>query len=490
VLGLLGVLLVVGLGTAGVATVLVLGRSVGLTSTSPMIRGASGISAAAADAIPQPGQTGAATCIDPVAGQEWRVTWRAVIGWDPPPTTTATGSATTAGASRSGTAAPTMATAVPLGPYPTAPRAPDGTTTAAVTAPAAVTTAPDGLSAPDPPDAVTSGKPSPDLLPTGFAVRTLVAASPAPGEAVGQPGGWRSEDDALWRVRWTPTSAQASSAGPQESFQRDGSLITLAGMTLSLDNSPRYVTPDGACSVYLVPFLSSFTARTSAAALAGPVAVIGDGLLTQSTTANDGSAGDATTATEVRARLTASGRRSELVGQPGAHWTVPPELSPGLPLADETEFDEIRGLQQTGALVIALGADDAQWVASSPDRRQSPLREASMLMQVAPLIQELRTGGQCIVLVTVAQPQVGRKGSPAARFADAAGRMNAELRHGAAVNPNDRLKLWDWAASADRHRIGDPQPWFDSATSTDGAHLSTAGVEAYANALTHAAALC
>jgi lysophospholipase L1-like esterase len=340
------------------------------------------------------------------------------------------------------------------------------------------------------------------LVPTGFAVRPLPGTGPVavpslatgddvPGEAaVGAsgeapsaspspalPGGWLSRDDDRWLLRWSPTPAETRSAVKDEEWVRMGSLAALAGFPMSVAQDPRFVTPDGACSVYLAPFVSGTAgARNS-------VAVVGDSLVAQLYASEDGT----TTGTgRLMRRLITAGARAEIAGQGGRRWTIKPNVGSSLETAEASMLDEIRGLREARSMVVALGTNDVGWVALAANQEQYELRLAWVFLHLTAVLDELRDHGHCTVLATMATRNKSYDGADPARFAFAAARVNDYLRQRAGADPNDRLRLWDWAAHADGHGTTDPQPWFGS----DTIHLRRAGLAPYADELASAAALC
>jgi lysophospholipase L1-like esterase len=376
---------------------------------------AANVRAANLQALPAPGQTGAATCTDPVAQEQWRVTWRA------------------------GTASPVI------------------------------------------------------LIPTGFAVRPLPNAHPTSRPTAGTatpettatstgatlPGGWQSRDADRWLLRWSPTPAETATAVPNEEWVRMGPLPTLAAIAMTVRQDPRFVTPDGSCTVYLAPF-GSGTASTRHA-----VAVVGDSLVVQVFRSEDGTE---TGPGWLISRLTRAGAQAEIAGQDGRRWTIKPDIGSHLEEAEASMFDEIRGLREARSVVIALGTNDAGWVALAPDQEQYELRLAWVLLHLVPILDELRDHGHCTVLATMATRNKTYINTAPGRFDAVATRINDYLRQraGTQADPHDRLRLWDWAAQADWHGTTDPQPWFD----TDTIHLNPAGHAAYADGLASAATLC
>jgi lysophospholipase L1-like esterase len=238
-----------------------------------------------------------------------------------------------------------------------------------------------------------------------------------------------------------------------------------------------FVTPDGACTVYLAPFV------TAAVETRNSVAVIGDSLVAQLYASEDGTA---TGSGWLLNRLTAAGSRAEIAGQGGRRWTIKPNIESGLAGADMSMLDEIRGLREARSMVIALGTNDAGWVALAENQEQYELRLAWVLLHLAPILDELRDHGHCTVLTTMATRNRTYLNAAPGQFEAAATRINDYLRQRADVDPNDRLRLWDWAAKANGHGTSDPQPWFGA----DTIHLNQVGHAPYADELTAAAALC
>lgn len=423
----------------GIGLVIVLvgaGAGIGVARLDQAVNPSPRSAATAADnpVVPTVGTTGASTCTDRARGNEWRVTWK--ITGAPPP----------------------------------------GSSSVAARAGATV------------------------IMPTGFASRTLdeqedvvppVGSAPSPSTSsspsstpaatatgTGPQGlvGWRTEETALWLLRWSPTLAETMRAGPNETYERVGPFSTLQSIPVDVGQSPRYVTPDGACTVFLVPYVAgSAQGRT--------VAVLGDSLLAQLYASLDGSV---TEPGVLEHDLEGIGMRPEINGQAGRRFT----REPGRPLnpetADVTMMDEIRGLSGADARVIALGTNDAGFATLSADRTAYETRLAYVLFQLAPMIDEIQAEGRCTVLVTMSTKDKKYLNSAPGRFDDAARRINAYLTQRARTSPGRVLRVYDWAATADQHIYGTADAWFGN----DTIHLTTNGRRAYADALTRAAALC
>lgn len=332
----------------------------------------------------------------------------------------------------------------------------------------------------------------PLVVPTGFGSRrvalppagaggtaaTGAAPTTPPGGTPADAGAWTSRDSEAWSMRWTPTSAVALS-GPERSVaERRGNRSELAAHPVERRFSPRFVSPDGGCTVYVAPFATG-------PAGGARVAVAGDSLMAQ--VALEAPGGRYGTGPLPR-RLEARGLRPEVSGQGGRAWTYPPGPVPGLDRADLVLTDELRGLRAAGAdtLVVALGTNDAGWVSLAPDAAQFELRLAWALVRLEPVLDEIAESGRCTVLVTVGDRNAQYLTGDPLRYAVAAGRINDELRRRAAFDGRDGVRLWDWAAVSAPHRSGDPVPWFGP----DTIHLNETGRSVYADGLAAASGLC
>jgi lysophospholipase L1-like esterase len=308
------------------------------------------------------------------------------------------------------------------------------------------------------------------IRPTAFAVRSL------------PDGGWRPQDTELWSMRYNQVLSQARFGGITSGLAHTGTLATLVQSPIEADMSPRYVTPDGACTVYVAPFGPGPAGK-------GAVAVLGDSLVGQLARVDEylpPRAGPLAELGPLASRIRAIGDRSEVDGQSGRRWIRIPSSATALFQADQSMLDELRGLRDAGAVVVALGTNDAGWVALAPDQREYRDRLTLVLGQLRSILDELQGQGGCTVLVTMAGRGKEYYGSQAGRFSRAADRIDALLRDRAAADPHRRLRLSDWAAQADPHGRDDADPWFGS----DSIHLNPTGVETYATALTQAATLC
>lgn len=321
----------------------------------------------------------------------------------------------------------------------------------------------------------TQGASGMTVVPTGFAERPAVAQRSAGADAAAPVpnGGWTSRDADAWALGWVIPSVTATDWARRVEVR--GNLAVLGRRQTPLAYSPRYVSPDGSCTVFIDPFADGPPA--------GPtVAVIGDSLVWQLLQATRATAplGLLPRALENR------DRRFEVVGQPGRRWTIFPDTTPGLDQADGTLLDEIRGLRGAHAQVIALGTNDAGWVALSTSDQMYQLRLAWVILHLAPIIDEIRSSGQCTVLVTAGDRDESYLGSQVDRFSQAMQDINDYLRRRAEADPNDDLHLWDWAEHVAGHHVGARDSWY----AADTIHLNARGRVAYADELTQASALC
>ena len=299
------------------------------------------------------------------------------------------------------------------------------------------------------------------LTPTAFESRATGASA------------WTDERAQGWELRWTGSTIVSPKFGPLVSEKTlRGPFTVLAGQRIPTRLSPRYVTPDGACTVFATPYG------------AGPanereVAVIGDSLVSQLGPV-PGPEGPTLLATGM------PGDRVEVNAQGGRRWTQIPDAQPGLDAANLVMTDEIRGLRGATSQVVALGANDIGWVSQAPDRQQFEVREAWVVLHLAPLLDEIEASGQCTVVLTAQDRKVTYLQGNEAWYAEAATEVNDLMRRRAAEDADDDLRIWDWGAISADHHTGDADSWFGE----DTVHLNAEGRRRYAEELAKAAALC
>jgi hypothetical protein len=169
---------------------------------------------------------------------------------------------------------------------------------------------------------------------------------------------WLDQSASTWQLRWELTPPEL--VGIVGAFkEKTGTLSTLTGNPVATYLSPNVVVPDGSCVVYMYPFAQA----------SGPkVAVVGDSL-TESL--RDSTFNQTWLQGYVQGALASAGRRAEVEGQGGRRWS-PTEGLTGLAKADSYLLDELRGLRTTSGglqtIVVALGANDAGWVALAAPR--------------------------------------------------------------------------------------------------------------------------
>ncbi len=376
--------------------------------------------------VPVTGQTGDALCSDPQDGTQWRVRWRA------------------AGETRTPSAQTVREQASAVRIVPTA----------------------------------FDSRPMPGVVAGAVPVSTTRSGGSGGSQraAPADRGGWASRYQDSWSLRWTPAGSEALSRQSADAFQKQGTLDALAAVPVTAGQSPRFVTPDGGCTVFLTPFMSGQPGGRT-------VAVLGDSLVAQLYASLDGLG---TSEGALQEQLEANGFRPEINGQAGRRWTALPGTVPGISQANADMADEIRGLREAQSVVVALGVNDAGWVALAPDRQTYELRIAWVLLHLAPVIDELRDRGHCTVLVTMSDGNQSYLGSAPGMYQRAAAQINAYLTQRASEDPHDRLKLWDWNSATSGHHTTDPAPWFGR----DTIHLNTEGQIAYAQELAQASELC
>jgi lysophospholipase L1-like esterase len=299
------------------------------------------------------------------------------------------------------------------------------------------------------------------LTPTAFESRATGASS------------WTREEAKGWELRWTGpaiASPEFGSLVPEKTLR--GPLTVLARERIPVRFSPRYVSPDGACTVFATPYGSGRADQRE-------VAVIGDSLVAQLGPV-PGPEGPTLVAAEL------PGDRVEVNGQGGRRWTQVPEGKADLDGANLVMTDEIRGLRGASSQVVALGANDIGWASQAPDRQQFDLRKAWVVLQLSPLLDEIQASGQCTVVLTAEDRNVTYVQGNEDWYAEAATEFNDLMRRRANEDPDDDLRLWDWAAISADHHTGDPDSWFTK----DTVHLNPKGRQRYAEELARAAALC
>jgi lysophospholipase L1-like esterase len=309
------------------------------------------------------------------------------------------------------------------------------------------------------------------LEPTAFESRATVAVATA-----GTPGttGWTDESARAWLMRWSSTPLTTPKYGtllPEKTAQGPLGLLRSSERTPAR-LSPRFVTPDGSCTVFTAPYASGTPGEPG-------VAVIGDSLVSQL-----GPVTSLDAPPLVTDRLPAY--RVEVNGQGGRRWTSLPETQSGILAGDPVMIDEIRGLRGARAQVVALGTNDAGWVSQATDRQQFDIRLAWVLLHLEPVLEEIKASGQCTVVVTAQDREVSYLGAEEAPYAEAAAAVNDLLRKKANADPGDDLMLWDWAAISADHHAGDPDPWYG----VDTVHLNETGRARYAEELAKAAERC
>src|SRR4029078_11537881 len=107
-----------------------------------------------------------------------------------------------------------------------------------------------------------------------------------------------------------------------------------------------------------------------------------------------------------------------------------------------------------GVHVVALGTNDAGWASMADSLSDFELRVAWVVLHLDPVIAEIAASGQCTVLVTAEDRKVSYINHDETLFARAADEINDLLRKRANADPDDGLRLLDWAANARGHPTG------------------------------------
>jgi len=291
-------------------------------------------------------------------------------------------------------------------------------------------------------------------------------------------GAWTSANSSTWAMRWDNTPNVWAGAWVNPFVEVLGTASQLASTEAAVYLSPRWVSPDGGCDAYAFPFANGSSTWPK-------IAVVGDSLTQQ---LNDPTYNATYLQGFVQGNLNANGRRAEVEGQGGRRWTADLNQS-GLGRANSTLLDEIRGLRAAAprGIVVALGANDAGWVASGTTDAIRQSRLSGVLSQLTTIVNELGTYGICVVSVTGPESLANYYGvSSPWYYAWAAQQINNWLRYVAAVNPNDWFRLRDFAAESANHHTVHPDNWFLG----DNLHLNDAGKLHYTSSLVSAGLMC
>ncbi|MEJ3742865.1 hypothetical protein WEI85_06220 [Actinomycetes bacterium KLBMP 9797] len=292
-------------------------------------------------------------------------------------------------------------------------------------------------------------------------------------------GGETDASTLTWELRYEnlPTAYPPAGADPPP-FQSVRGPLTPSGVErpVVLYLSPRLVTPDGACTVYLSPFPNAGAAATSPR-----VAVLGDELVHQ---LNDSGYNQNAIQGFLEGTLNAAGVRVEVEGHPGRRWTDTVGGS-GLDGADGHLLDEYRGLLEhdVDGFVMALGRNDALHVAAGATAAERDARRATVENRLTTILgSEVTTRSGCVVAVTA--PENATTVDP--YYAAEALYFNNLIRFTAALDGTDAWEAVDFGAQARTHKASDPQPWF----AADNLTLNAAGRLVYTQQLTRAAQRC
>jgi lysophospholipase L1-like esterase len=286
---------------------------------------------------------------------------------------------------------------------------------------------------------------------------------------------WIDESSSTWQLRWE--LAPPELVGLVGAYHvLDGNLATLTTQPVATYLSPNVVVPDGSCVVYLYAFFQEGS---------GPkVAVLGDSLVES---LRDKDFNQTFPQGFVQGALALFGRRTEVEGQGGKRWS-PEEGLTGRPKAESYMLDELRGLRTTSGglrtIVIALGANDASWVAVASGSTEQQRRLDYVLNKMTEMLNEIATYGVCTVVVTPVDTLVSR-GDPWI-YAWASQAIGNYLRWVAGGSSTDWLRVEDWAAESRDHHTWNSEVWFIS----DNLHLNDLGRQKYTATLARAGSSC
>lgn len=181
----------------------------------------------------------------------------------------------------------------------------------------------------------------------------------------------------------------------------------------------------------------------------------------------------------MQGNLAADGYSAQVEAQGARRLTVSPIETGGGSL---TMIDEIRGLRQqnVGGIMVELGANDAIGVAIGTE----PLN--TMLAKIDSSVTEMVGYGICIVLVTAPQKVTNVPGVDGNAYLNAVTQINNRYRLYANSNPNDNLKVIDWATWSGGHQATQADPWYNA----DNLHPNLAGKLQLTATLKNGAEMC
>ncbi|TDB97539.1 SGNH/GDSL hydrolase family protein [Actinomadura sp. 7K534] len=296
------------------------------------------------------------------------------------------------------------------------------------------------------------------------------------------PGGsWTDASTETWELRRDDLPSETPGGFTQE----PGDLSTLQGIPVVTYLSPRFVAPDGACTVYTHPF-------SNGSANQPKVVAAGDSL---TASLNDATYNQTHIQGYIEGNFNAAGIRAEVEGQSGKYWLAPPDSHgqprTGIDKAGYELLDEVRGLlaHDPDGFVLALGANDAGQVAWISDAAERQTRINAAKAAIGQYVSELTAAGKCVVLITPPDNLAHYWGSDPWLYAWSAQQLTHEMRSLANASATDLVKLQDFAEhSWDHHSYmpNNPQVWFGS----DDIHLNAVGRLAYTSEFAQAAEQC
>jgi lysophospholipase L1-like esterase len=262
------------------------------------------------------------------------------------------------------------------------------------------------------------------------------------------------------------------------SLRATGGATWQGGDWQSIFRSPRMVTPDGSCQIYLSPF-----SNRHGSAGWPRMAVLGDSLLSS---LNDLRYNSEHAQGYVEGVFNSHHVLAEVEGQSGRRWTP---WGTGLDRADSYLLDEFRGLVAHGVngVVAALGANDAGHMAFRLPAGELAAVRTTVHSQLKEVLTEMAVSSDCVVAVTTVAHPVWMLGVYSDdKYPREARAINTIVRDRAAEDPSDALRVYDFAAQAKLHQFGSAAPWFIN----DNLHLNPAGKLVYTNAMWLAANQC
>jgi lysophospholipase L1-like esterase len=299
---------------------------------------------------------------------------------------------------------------------------------------------------------------------------------------------WVNAATLTWEWRWGHRDKDRLTAKLATVYSPHNLIPGINTKPIATRLSPRLITPDGGCEIYLAPALNGQSSWRT-------VGVVGDSLV-QSLYFPDDANNTAYPQGWLQRTLNAGSLRVEVEGIGGRKMANHSDFTlPLLEQADGNMVDEFRGQAKywlsNKALVIALGANDALYVGASGDSTTFFFRANQVKDAIERVLREVSNVGTCVVLVTPPDDDLaGILGALHPSYAQAAsliGNLYVDAKNGIVpgVNPTN-LRVVDFGYASEIHHLDSTDNWY----ADDNLHLNATGQFAYALHITSGVNSC